>query len=64
MNGDVPGDPTGSNSIGWVEEHKGYIIVLKQGNKGWEWTCNALATVRVFHDGGKSIWGKNEILRL
>jgi hypothetical protein len=23
-----------------------------------------LATVRVFHGGGKLIWGKNEILRL
>jgi hypothetical protein len=37
----------GPSSIGWVGKHQGNIRTLKQGNRGCERTCNALATARL-----------------
>jgi hypothetical protein len=44
MNQGVPGDPTCSSSIGWVEKHQEHTRVLKQEQGGRDRTYIGLAT--------------------
>jgi hypothetical protein len=48
MSRSVPGDLGQSSLIKQVEEHQGYVRVLKQESRGQDRTWNELATTRIF----------------
>jgi hypothetical protein len=52
----VPGDGWRSSSIWWVDEHHGFMRVLKQESREDELTGIALAVVRSF-----SRWWKTKL---
>jgi hypothetical protein len=43
MNRGIPGDPTCSSSVGWVEKHQEHTRVQKQKRGGRDRTCGELA---------------------
>jgi hypothetical protein len=57
----VPGDWWRSSSIGWVDEHHGFMRVLKQESIEDKLTCITLAMARVFLRWRKPNWEKYEI---